>query len=154
MRDQESRHADPAPYSVAPPPPAGLRGVSRQYWERIAELLTARRVLTPLHLEALETLCHQWAVYRSCWEYLAADPERWITTSESGYESESGRARALGAAHKNLLRLWAHFGLTPHSEARLLPPRGPGTKGYDPAAELSAEAAEKTRHDEEHRPPK
>lgn len=144
--------ADPAAYETAPAPPARLRGEGRAYWERIAPLLVARRVLTPCHLEALETLCDQWAIYLAVKEYLAKDVSRWTVTAESGYETEAPQVRAMGNAHRNLLRLWAAFGLTPHSEPRLLPERGPGAKAREPSR-LVAIAAEKTAHDQEHRPP-
>jgi P27 family predicted phage terminase small subunit len=146
--------ADPTPYTTAPEPPKRLDGFGREYWVRIAALLTSKRVLTPLHLEALETLCDQWACYVTLKIWLGEDASRWTTVTETGYESESVQARAMGNAHRNLLRLWAHFGLTPHAESRLLPERGPGTKGHNPAGMLMDAADEKTRYDEQHRPPK
>jgi P27 family predicted phage terminase small subunit len=142
------------PYAISPACPKRLRGAAKEYWDRIAPLLTAKRVLTPLHLEALETLCDAWGTYRRLSDWLAADPSRWTFETAAGYEQEAPQVRLLGGAVKELLRLWAHFGLTPHSEARLVPRRGGQVSAADPAAALMAAAGEKTRDDEAERPPR
>ena len=152
VRVQEEVSRVEAPLAFAPQPPEGLDAAGRAYWLRVVPLLVERGALTVLHLEPLEALCDQWGRYQALKRWLAEDVERWTFTTESGFQVESPQARQLYQALKELERLWAKFGLTPHAEPRL-EPKGSGRRGFDPAAGLMAAAGEKTRYDEEQRPP-
>ena len=63
------------PYEKPPAPPKRLTGKhALEYWAEISQHLVAIKVLTPLHLASLETLCRTWDEYQVCCKWLDDNP--------------------------------------------------------------------------------
>lgn len=103
------------PLQTVPDPPDELSDVGQTYWRRVAKLLVDNGILTELHLEALRVLCETWEEYRQLADELRGNPEGRVFTTESGYQGESPTVRMRDRALAALQKMWAKFGLTPHS---------------------------------------
>jgi P27 family predicted phage terminase small subunit len=143
-------------FLTAPAPPAPLDEIGRTYWVKVAGLLVRRKVLKAIHLEPLEALCDAWARYQRLKTWLGSDPSRWVAENKrSGHRKPAAEVALLRESLAELRAGWQRFGLTPHAEPRLLPERGPNSRGMnrDAAGDyLERIAALKTIGDEESRP--
>lgn len=103
------------PYTEAPEPvnPERLGEHGAEYWKRIVPLLVERRTLTPLNLEALQTLCEAWDRYTTFRLWLLEDLERWTFKTKSGYPRPAPQVALMDSALKTLRELWVLFGLRP-----------------------------------------
>ncbi len=143
-------------FSEPPPPPAHLGEAARAYWTKLAGLLVSRKLLKPAHLEPLATLCDSWETYQTCRAYLGTDLSRWVVTNaKTGAQKESPQVRLMRAALAELQIGWGRFGLTPHSETRLVPERiaarqRTGNPHFD---YMQRVAALRDEHDGDFRPP-
>lgn len=112
------RTAKAKPLDAPPDPPAGLGEHARDYWQRIAPLLTEAKILTPLHLESFRVLCETWQQYREHSDRLAKLDD-WTFSTDRGYVAELPEVRLRQRALDTLTRLWPKFGLTPEALAKI-----------------------------------
>ncbi len=130
------------PLNKVPKPPATLGKYGTAYWKRIAPKLVDLKVLTDLHLEPLESLCHWWDIYQTQYATIRKHPDLMFIESESGYRQKGPEVQVMDAAFKNLTTLWARFGLTPDGERKLNKPSRPTAQRsgptHDPVAEFAA----------------
>jgi len=133
------------PMTAAPPAPERLGDHGRDCWVRLCPLLVELRLLSPLDLEALEALCHQWHDYLTWHLQIQKDPTRAIVEYESGARQKSPEATLRDAAYDRWLRLLPRFGLSPEylrKLKRLKPPagsRGQTDSKVDPVAAFAAQ---------------
>lgn len=133
------------PLEAEPPVAERLGSHGRQCWQRIAPLLVDLRLLTPLDLEALEALCHQWDDYLTWHLAIQRDPSLAIVEYESGARQKSPEASLRDSAYDRWLKLLPRFGLSPEhlrKLRRLKEPSGsrggsPGQVETDPVAEFA-----------------
>jgi len=105
----------PAATRLATPPPCPpdlepLEHAAR-LWRKLADQLTASKVLASTDLEALRVLCETWHTYQGLAKF--AEPKNMIQKTRSGYRQEHPGVRLRANASKQLLTLWRQFGLTP-----------------------------------------
>jgi phage terminase small subunit len=132
------------PLTTVPDPPTkrlGVHGVA--YWRRLAPILVAQRRLTPLLLEALESLCSEWNSYVRLQLWLQRSIKRWTSKTANGYEQETPQVRQMRTALREVQRLWVLLGITPRESRRI----------DGSAARLVEFAKQKTAGDEAERPP-
>lgn len=136
------------PLTEAPEPPERLGKHGRQCWERIVPLLVELRLLTALHLEALEALCHQWHDYLTWQLAIQKKPELAIVEYESGARQKSPEATLRDSAYDRWLKLLPRFGLSPEHLRKLKrlkepPSGGRGARARDEVDPVAAFARQK-----------
>lgn len=107
------------PLTECPEPPDRLGSHGRQCWVRIVPLLVELRLLTALHLEALEALCHQWDDYLTWQIAIRKKPALAIVEFESGARQKSPEATLRDSAYDRWLKLLPRFGLSPEHLRKL-----------------------------------
>lgn len=118
----------------------GLCEVAKSYWMSMAPQLIAANILTELHVATFAELCRYYAEHRKLSEWLAEDPNRMVSVTKNGYESESPRLRMRDKAFLTVQRLWPKFGLHPESLAKM---RKHGGIGAPPKTKLEGFASSK-----------
>jgi len=119
------------PYDKAPPPPPGMKAkFAVEYWKRITPHLVELKVLTPLHLEALEVLCRAWNEYKKLSNWCDEHFDELIITPKNGCPYEHPNVKLLEKAKMTLHRTFPKFGLTPEGLAKI----AKGNEAARPAA--------------------
>lgn len=137
------------PLTEPPAAPQRLGSHGRQCWERIVPLLVELRLLTALHLEALEALCHQWHDYLTWHLAIQADPDKAIVEFDSGARQKSPEATLRDSAYDRWLKLLPRFGLSPEHLRKLkrlkepAPATGRGSRARDDFDPVAAFARQK-----------
>ena len=108
------------PYETPPEPPARLKGQKHaiEYWQFISSHLVGVKLLTPLHLAPLETLCRTWQEYQSCCEWLDNNPDDHYQEFKN-YTKAHPNIERRDQSVQVLMKLWPKFGLTPEGLGKL-----------------------------------
>jgi P27 family predicted phage terminase small subunit len=104
-----------------PPVPKHLRGnEAKREWERVAALLSRRRVLTEEDHAALLIYCEAWQQYLDASEQLAEHGT--VVLSNTGTPIKNPYLTVQKQAFDRMRPLLSEFGLTPCARARLKQP--------------------------------
>jgi len=137
--------AEPLTEPPAAPDRLGTHGLG--YWRRIAPLLVELRLLTALHLDTLEILCHWYDVFMVKHVALSKNPSLETFETDSGYQQKTPAAAMRDKAYEHWTKLLPRFGLTPEALKKLKrlkePAAGSGRSSGPPADPVAAFAASK-----------
>jgi P27 family predicted phage terminase small subunit len=117
------------PLTTVPAVPARLGAHAADCWRRLTPLLVDLKLLTPLDLEALEALCHQWQDYLVWHLMIQADPKLAIVEFDSGARQKSPEATLRDSAYDRWLKLLPRFGLSPEHLRKLRRLKEPASAG-------------------------
>jgi len=109
--------ADPKPLAGAPKPPAWLSSSAKAEWNRVAPILTERKILTVADLGGLESYCLVSGQVRDCQKTLAALPSAYFE-GQNGSPRPHPAIRVMHTAMTIQRQLAAELGLTPVSRSR------------------------------------
>ena len=139
--DEPISICDPLTSPPDAPETLGVHGL--RCWRRIAPLLVEHRLLTPLDLEALEALCHQWNEYITWQLAITEDPDLAVVNFENGVRQKSPEATFRDSAYDRWLRLLPRFGLAPEylAKVRKITGSGGGTPAGRSAKRSQAKGA-------------
>lgn len=134
------------PLTVAPDPPDRLGSYGADYWRRIAPDLVHLRLLTALHLDTLEVLCHWFQVFMQKHLALQDNPALETFETDSGYQQKTPAAAMRDKAYEHWTKLLPRFGLTPEALKKLKRLKEPAAGGsgrsggvsVDPVAAFAA----------------
>ncbi|MGH6978066.1 MAG: phage terminase small subunit P27 family [Brevundimonas sp.] len=105
------------PVSKAPKAPSWMPKNARAEWNRVAPVLTERRILTEADLGSLESYCLATGQVRDCQAALAALDSPFFT-GDNGAIRPHPAIRMMHAAMTLARQLAAEMGLTPVSRSR------------------------------------
>ncbi|MEN5115622.1 phage terminase small subunit P27 family [Brevundimonas diminuta] len=100
-----------------PKAPAWMKGAAKAEWNRVAPVLTERKILTDADLGGLENYCLAIGQVRDCQTTLAALPSPFFT-ADNGAPRPHPAIRVMHAAMTLARQLAAELGLTPVSRSR------------------------------------
>lgn len=114
------RHSGPEPEIMPPEKPAGLQGVSGEFWELVSPAIKQMGVYTEADQQSLKLLCEAYQNYSECKEQIESDG-RFITRVTKSGESlvEHPAGRAMSRHLKEILYLMRKFGMTPSDRTGL-----------------------------------
>ena len=113
-RTERLNKNEPKPQPVMPECPIELNERARAVWDGLGKILVRLGILTEVDGLAFAALCQEWARYVDL-----SDNKDLVQTFESGARQVAPEVSASHKCLTQLLRLFAEFGLTPSSRARL-----------------------------------
>ena len=105
---------EPKPQPVMPECPMELEGYARETWDKQGPVLVRLGILTEADGMAFAALCKEWSRYVGL-----SDNKELVQTFETGARQVAPEVSASHKCLTQLIRLFAEFGLTPSSRARL-----------------------------------
>lgn len=117
----------PAPRVVGIPlPPPWMDEIGKEYWHRVAHILSERRQLSQDDCFALEGLCRTYSEWREAALDMETNGRYQTVTTQSGDEMERARpcVGAFADADRRLRAYLIEFGLTAVSRSRVNIPEG------------------------------
>jgi len=121
-RQVEQRKGEPIPPSGRPRCPTFIDDHAKQAWKQLIPQLEQMGVLSKIDKNALIRYCQTWSRWRNCAEFINEHGETYPLKDNNGNIKCLQQWPQVGIYNKlsdSLLRLEAHFGLTPSARASI-----------------------------------
>ena len=130
-------------YSAPPKPPKRLMKYAKDAWKRLAPMLTAWGMLTPMTVDYFAEVCQWYARYQVTSEKVTEEGEEGVykmQESNTGYKQQHPMITQMNQYYDKWEKGIKEFGMTPMSWARYMSINGDGKTGGeaedDPLEEL------------------
>jgi P27 family predicted phage terminase small subunit len=130
---------EPSVALATPPPPPELNDDAKKEWARVAPMLGAAGLLTPIDRAALAALCQAYGVWvlaeRALARMAAHDPvtNGLLIKTTNGNAIQNPLVGIANKARADLVRFAAEFGMTPSARSRVHADPNAAAKAQDPA---------------------